>query len=215
MRNSSGNYIFFCSYCSPPFAIKGKHWLWQASEDVHTSGRVDQLTSNQVTSPSRFHRAESWCICLQQRSDCDLLFAKIGYSQLITKFLGQFYCNYFATHIVLFSFIVIIFITIIVLQSIFFHHSIVYFLSSKRCQKAEFILLIFMLRNMTQKAHFLGFSLRIWWFVQNYASKSSSFVPFCVVCLKRNLSYFCGDFSYFYISCPHPFSRNRANLSMY
>ena len=40
-----------------------------------------------------------------------------------------------------------------------------------------------MLNNMLKKAHFLGFSLRIWLFVQNYASKSSSFVPFCVVCL--------------------------------
>lgn len=36
---------------------------------------------------------------------------------------------------------------------------------------------------MLKKAYFLGFSLLIWRFVQNYASKSSSFVPFCVVCL--------------------------------
>ena len=109
---------------------------------------------------------------------------------MITKFLGQFYCNYFAIFIVLFSFIVIIFITRIALQSIFFHHSIVYFLSSKRCSKAEFILLIFMLKNMLKKVCFLGFSLRIWWFVQNYASKSSSFVPFCVVCLSEILAIF-------------------------
>lgn len=40
-----------------------------------------------------------------------------------------------------------------------------------------------MLNNILKKACFLGFSLRIWWFVQNYVSKSSSFVPFCVVCL--------------------------------
>jgi len=72
-----------------------------------------------------------------------------------------------------------------------------------------------MLNNMLKKTHFLGFSLRIWRFVQNYASKSSSFVTFCVVCLVRNFSYFCGDFSHFYLYYPHPFSRNRAKLSMY
>lgn len=43
---------------------------------------------------------------------------------------------------------------------------------------------------MLKKAHFLGFSLRIWRFVQNYAFKSSSFVPFCVVCLSEILAIF-------------------------
>ena len=43
---------------------------------------------------------------------------------------------------------------------------------------------------MPQKVCFLGFWLLIWRFVQYYASKSSSFVPFCVVCLSEILAIF-------------------------